>query len=269
MNIKSLILIASVFMFAGCFGPNYEKTTIKDVVSDVKGNLIGFNTDNVTSIGTTIKGNINALDNLIKYIDKAKTYEEAFPHIVTTVDQLAKNYKSIADKKESIKNTLNSRINKVKQQRELARGKLIYVQKKINVTQLALASETVDYKKAALKTTLKFQKQEYEVWDKFATGMQFNELISRLEAASGGINQFIDILSSNSMVYTQASTTLHAVQDYKNAKADLQEVLTVVELGDDLIQSWDKLSIVIDGAMSHIEEVEAINFGSQTTSEGN
>jgi hypothetical protein len=222
--------------------------------------LVGFNSDNVYSIGCAIKSNLNAMDNLIKKIDKEKDYEKAFPYIVSSVDEMAKNYKVISSKKEKIRKTLQHRVNQIKRQRELSAGKINYVQRKIARTEQALANEQIDYRQIALKTTLKFQKQELEVWQKFQSGMQFNMLIAKLEGASNGINEFIDILDANTMVYTQASSTLHAITDYKSAKANLQEVLAVVELGDDLIRSWDKLSLVIDGAMSHLEDVEAINF---------
>jgi hypothetical protein len=252
------ITILSLFIF-GC-GPNYEKETIKDVVEDVKISLVGFNTDNVSSIGRSIKSNINVMNKLTKRINKEKNYEKAFPYIVQSVDQMAKNYKYISDRKEKINRTLHKRVNQIRKQRQMAYGKIAFVRRKIARTEMELAAERIDYRKIALKSTLKFQKQELEVWEKFAYGMQFDLLINKLDDASGGINKFVDILDANSMVYTQASITLHAIEDYKNAKADLQEVLAVVDLGNDLIASWDKLAVVIDGAMQHLETVESINF---------
>lgn len=255
------LAIITVGLLIGC-NPNYEKAQIKDVVTDVKGTLIEFNTDNVKSIGAGIKRNINIMDNLIKEIDNTKDYEKAFPHIVSSVDELAKSYQNISSKKELIRKTLQNKVNDVKTQRELTKGKIAFVKQKIAKTEMALANERTDYRKVALETTLKFEKQELEVWERFATGVQFNEMIAKLEDASGGINKFIDILDANTMVYTQAAITLHAVQDYKRAKQDLAEVIAVIDMGNELVESWSKLSVVIDGAMAHMDEIEAINFDS-------
>jgi hypothetical protein len=95
---------------------------------------------------------------------------------------------------------------------------------------------------------------------KFNRGMQFRELISKLQDASKGINKFIDILSVNADVYEQASITLNTIQSYKKATKDLQEVMSVIDLGNDLVESWGKLAMVIDGAMQHIETIENIDF---------
>jgi phage-related protein len=225
MKAKLILTVSAAMLLVGCFKPNYEKTTIQNVVTDVKSTLLGFNGDNVSEIGRTIKSNINEFDGLIKDIDKAKTYDQAFPHIVKTVDKLALNYKKISDKKEKIRKTLIKRVKQIEKQRELAVGKIGYIEDKISNTNRELANETLDYRKSALQITLKFQKQELDVWQRFATGMQFNILINRLESASNGINSFVDILSTNEMVYTQASSTLHAISDYRSAKQDLQEVL--------------------------------------------
>lgn len=264
-----ILKVASISMFMlflNCFDFNtVEKVQIQDVVADVKGNLIEFNTANVNDIGRAINSNIDVLDELIIKIDKAKDYEKVFPIILSSVEKISANYNDISSKKELIRETLMRRVNDIKKQRALALEKIGFIDNKINRTKMDIANERTDYRKTALETTLKFQIQERDVWQRFVTGMRFTELINNLTDASGGINKFIDILDANSMVYNQAVITLKAIQSYKNASKDLQEVLAVVNLGNDLIASWDKLSLVLDGAMERVETIENFDFNSPIT----
>jgi len=261
-----VVTISMFMLFLNCFdSTNVEKMQIQDVVADVKGNLIGFNTANVKDIGRAINSNINVLDELIIKIDKAKDYEKIFPEILSSVEKISANYNEISSKKELIRETLMKRVNDIKKQRALALEKIRFIDNKINKTKMDIANERTDYRKTALETTLKFQIQERDVWQRFATGMRFTELINNLTEASGGINKFIDILDANSMVYNQAVITLKAIQSYKNASKDLQEVLAVVNLGNDLISSWDKLSLVLDGAMERVETIENFDFNTPIT----
>lgn len=260
---KRFLFLFISFLFVGCgyfVEEEPEEVEIKSVVDNVKSNLIRFNTDNVSSIGRGISRNIEILDELIIKIKESSSYEEVFPEIVSGVTALANSYREIANMKEDISGTLNKRINRIQTQKERVNKKINHIRDKINESNFELKNEKVDYRKTALKTKIKFQKQELEVWDKFANGIQFNDLIKRLTEASGGINRFVDILESNADVYEQASITLKAIQSYKNAHKDLQEVLAVVDLGDDLIETWDKLAIIIDDAMEKIEVVESFEF---------
>ena len=260
---KKVLLLITCFpmlTLAGWFGENIEDRQIQTVVGDVKTSLIKFNTDNVEDIGKIINCNIKILDKLIKTINESKDYEKVFPKIVSSVEDLAENYRIIADMKEEIRATLDKRVSQVETQRKNTKEKIDFINKKINKTRLDISNEKVDYRKTALQTTLRFQEQERDVWQRFGTGMQFTDLINKLREASGGINKFIDILQVNAAVYEQAAITLKAIQSYKNASKDLQEVLQVVDLGNELIASWDKLAIVIDGAMDRIETIETFDF---------
>jgi len=241
-----------------------EKVQIGDVVSDIKESITEFNGNNVTEIGNAIGNNIKLMNDLTNYINKSKNYEEAFPHIVTTVNRLARSYRGISDKKEVIRTTLNNKIADIRKQQEVAKEKIKYIENKIRTSENELSSEHVDYRKTSLEMTIKFQKQEKEVWVRFVSGVRFNELLTKLTSASDGINKFIDILDANTKVYEAAATTLSAVQSYKNASKELQEVLNVVELGDELVDSWNKLSLIIDGAIDNIDNVEKIDFTKPT-----
>lgn len=260
---KRFGMLLLCFMFVGCgflAEDDVEEVQIQSVVEDVKSNLINFNTENVSDVGKIIRKNIDILDNLILKINETEEYEKVFPEIVNSVDGLSDNYNKLSNMKEDIRKTLNKRVDNIVKKQKLTTEKIEILTQNINITKTEIVNEKTDYRKKALKTKLKFQEQELEVWNKFSKGMKFNELISKLRDASGGINKFIDILDANAEVYEQASKTLHAIQSYKNAHKDLQEVLAVVELGNELIDSWDKLAIVIDGAMERIESVESIEF---------
>jgi len=243
------------------FGEKIETIQPQQIVLDIKGCLVDFNTDNVNFIGKVIDRNIKVLDELIVIINSSNDYESVFPVIVESVDKLAKNYRTIANKKEDIRKTLEEQITKIEKQRVIANDKIKFINDKINQTQKNLSLEKEDYRQNALKTTLKFQEQERDIWMKFVNGMKFNEMIIKLRQASGGINKFIDILSVNADVYNQASVTLKTIQSYKKATKDLQEIISVVDLGNNLIESWGKLAIIIDGAMTHIETIETMDFG--------
>jgi len=242
------------------YGANIEEIQPQDIVLDVKGSLVDFNTDNVKFIGKVIDRNIKIFDELIVKINQSEDYEKVFPVIVTSVDKLAKNYRTIANKKESIRKTLDRQVKEIEDQRIVSAEKIKFINQKIKQTEREIAKETVDYRISAFKSTLRFQEQERDVWIKFNRGMQFTDLISKLRDASGGINKFIDILDVNAGVYEQASITLNTIQSYKKATKDLQEVMSVVDLGNDLVDSWNKLAIVIDGAMEHIETIETLDF---------
>jgi len=252
------LLLLSCVMFS--YGANIEEIQPQDIVLDVKGSLVDFNTDNVKFIGKVIDRNIKIFDELIVKINQSEDYEKVFPVIVTSVDKLAKNYRTIANKKESIRKTLDRQVKEIEDQRIVSAEKIKFINQKIKQTEREIAKETVDYRISAFKSTLRFQEQERDVWIKFNRGMQFTDLISKLRDASGGINKFIDILDVNAGVYEQASITLNTIQSYKKATKDLQEVMSVVDLGNDLVDSWNKLAIVIDGAMEHIETIETLDF---------
>jgi len=253
-----VLILLSFFMIS--FGKNIEVIQPQDIVFDVKGCLVDFNTDNVNFVGKVIDRNVKILDELIIIINQSDDYEKIFPVIVKSVSKLAKNYRTIANKKEDIRKTLERQVTKIEKQRVISGDKITFINRKIVETRRQLNAEKVDYKINALKTTLRFQEQERDVWVKFNNGMQFNEMLLKLRDASGGINKFVDILAVNADVYEQASITLNTIQSYKKATKDLQEVISVVDLGNDLVESWSKLAIVIDGAMSHIETIENIDF---------
>ena len=257
--IKNLVFIFLTFIsLFGC--EDIDKLQIKDVVKDVKHSVYSFNYDNVYSVGKVLKTNLNILDQLINDMDKAPNYEKAFPDIVKRVNELSASYQEISDKKAQIKTTLKNRIEEIKSKEKTVGEKICLLEQKINRTKLDISNTKVDYELQGFKTILKFQQQELEVWKKFQSGMKFKEIINKLNSAKGGIEKFIDILDMNAMVYKQAASTLNAIQSYKETAKELQEILSVAELGDSLISSWEKLSIVIDTAMMHIDEVEKITF---------
>jgi len=196
-------------------------------------------------------------DDLTIKVEKAKTYKEVFPDIVKTMDRVATNYEDIAKHKDDITKSLHKQIYAVQQQESVCDTKIANLNGQISSNQNKLVGETVDYRKTALETTIKFQQQELEVWIKFKKDLDFGELHSKMIQASAGIERFVDILAQNAMVYRQASNTLKAMQDYQNATRDLQDVLGVMQMGDQLVSSWSKVSILIDQTMTHLDDVES------------
>lgn len=174
-----------------------------------------------------------------------------------TINEVAGKYEDIAKNKEKISSSLSKQISNVQNASLRCENEINRLNSVVGQTKRKIAVETVDYRKTALQTTLKFQEQELSVWKRFKDDIDFGTLASKMKEAKGGIERFVDILDQNAMVYRAAANTLNAIQDYKNATKDLQEVINVMDLGDQLVNSWSKLSVVIDGAIAHIESVEA------------
>lgn len=250
---KTLALVCAMVISAMA----EQQPTITTIVKDVKSDVKEFNYGSASEIGKSIDKTMKLFDDLTIKVQKSESYGEVFPDIVKTMDRVASNYEDIADHKDDISKSLYKQINAVQKQEIVCNTKIANLNGQISANQNKLLGETVDYRKTALETTIKFQQQELEVWTKFKKDLDFGELHSKMIQAKSGIERFVDILSQNAMVYRQASNTLKAMQDYQNATRDLQDVLGVMQMGDQLVASWGKVSILIDETMTHLDDVES------------
>lgn len=230
---------------------NIVKTIGREVVDSAR-EISTLKADEVLLL---IKENLKALDDIASRVDKLKNSSKSdadLNAVVKDLKQMADNYRKIADMKDEIRGGLLKRLNSIDDSINEAQGKMRDERVEINSLKESLNNVSYEIKdpekreirQKSLESQIKSAEQRLSMWESFIK--KLDSIRQASDSITNEIDKLVFILAENADVYQSAYETFQLASDIYESISYFSELIDLDTLSESLVNSWDKLSDMID-----------------------